>query len=134
MQLLFMKPLENTPILIADDYEINCHVLLLFIKRLGLTADTAENGKMAFEKYKEKQYGLIFMDLMMPDTDGYEATKLIRQYEKDNNLPPAIILAVSADYLGDSEKKLLDNGFDKIISKPFVFDKMTDVLSDFFTF
>ncbi|WNH09186.1 ATP-binding protein [Thalassobellus suaedae] len=75
--------LPDLNILIVDDNHLNIIVLKRFLEDLGIKPDTAKNGKIALEKFKEKSYHLIFMDIHMPEMDGWEATKEIRKTNKD---------------------------------------------------
>jgi len=119
-------------ILIVDDYEINIQVLKLILKRFGLKPDIAVNGEMAVEKYRETPYQIVLMDLMLPEMDGYEATKRIRLFEKENQLNKSIIIAVSANYMHNEGKELLDVGFNDMMAKPFVFNDLKVIFSKYF--
>ena len=77
----------NTPsfkvlnILIVEDVEENRYLLKAYLKKEPHCIDFAGNGKVALELYKANSYDMVFMDIQMPIMDGYEATKLIREYE-----------------------------------------------------
>ncbi len=85
-------------IMIVDDNLLNLKTLSVLAKKYDPKPETAENGKIAVDKYKKepKSYNLILMDMQMPVMDGIEATKEIRQYENDNNIPAAIIIFCTA--------------------------------------
>lgn len=127
-----MKNIDSLSVLIADDYEINIQVLILSLKRLNISPATANNGKIAVDMFKSNNYDLVLMDLMMPQLDGFEATKQIRKYEMENELSPSIIIAVSANQIDEHNQKLSDWGFNDVVLKPFVLKDLKDVLSKYF--
>ncbi|WNH11246.1 response regulator [Thalassobellus suaedae] len=106
--------LPDLNILIVDDNHLNIIVLKKFLEDLGIKPDTAKNGKIALEKFKEKSYHLIFMDIHMPEMDGWEATKEIRKTNKD-----VIIFGLSANVTTEAIDKALENGMNNYLSKPF---------------
>lgn len=109
-------------ILIAEDDSINQKLLKRVLEKMGYMADIAENGLEALKAMEEKRYHLIFMDVMMPEMDGFEATRIIvEQYPK--NIRP-IIITTTANALTDDREKAILAGMDDYISKPF---KMQDV-------
>jgi len=128
-----MKSLKETSVLIVDDYEINLQVLNLILARFGLTPDLAKNGREAIEKYQQSPYQIVFMDLMMPEIDGYKATKTIRSFEKKNNLKPSLIIAVSANYREQDDDKYRELGFNDVMDKPFVYNDLHAIISKYFT-
>jgi len=99
-------------ILLVDDIEVNRMVASRMLGKLGYQADIAENGIEALEAVDKKYYDIIFMDIQMPEMDGIEATKIIRERCIDG---PKIII-VSA--LSDCVDACLDAGADDILSKP----------------
>lgn len=127
-----MKQLKDKSVLIVDDYEINIQVLKLILDRFGLVPDIATNGIEAIEKFQQTPYQVIFMDLMMPDMDGYDATKKIRLIEKERDLERAIIIAVSANYGHDDNPKFIDAGFNNEMAKPFDYNDLKRILSNYF--
>ena len=128
-----MKSLKETSVLIVDDYEINVQVLNLILARFGLTPDIATNGKEAIDKYHENPYQIIFMDIMMPEMDGYEATKTIRLFEKKNNLDASLIIAVSANYKDYDHDKYRELGFNEVMDKPFVYNDLYAIVSKYYS-
>ena len=123
MLAVVKKPVALSPevltrarILVAEDDKVNQKVAMLMLKKLGLTADLAENGVLAVKKFKENRYDLLLMDCNMPEMDGYEATKMIRQVEGRSRRTP--IIALTANTLKGDRKKCLDAGMDAYLSKP----------------
>lgn len=114
-------------ILVAEDHPINQEVALLLLRGLGFEAHVAENGQQAVEIVKRTSYSLIFMDCQMPEMDGFEATRSIRNLEKQSskNVP---IVAMTADAVEGSREQCLTAGMDDYISKPIDPDVLKVIL------
>ena len=84
------------------------------------------------EKYKKNHHKIVLMDLMMPEMDGYEATKKIRSYEEENHLDKTLIVAVSANYSQNENSEYLNSGFNDILAKPFVYSDLQRIFSKYF--
>ncbi|GAA4460195.1 hypothetical protein GCM10023093_02430 [Nemorincola caseinilytica] len=110
-------------ILVAEDNDINQKMIMRALEKLGYTADLAENGKIAVELLHSTRYQLIFMDVMMPEMDGYQATRIIRDMYGDRSDRP-VIIATTANALTGDREKIFENGMDDYIPKPF---KMQDI-------
>jgi signal transduction histidine kinase/DNA-binding response OmpR family regulator len=104
-------------ILLAEDNPINRKLARFMLTKAGYQVDMAENGKEAVEKYTAApdQYDLIFMDIQMPELDGREATRTIREIENTSHIP---IIAMTAESMKGDEQKCLAAGMDDYISKP----------------
>lgn len=111
-----LKPMH---ILLAEDNLVNQKVALMVIQKMGYTADVAPNGKIAVEKFSQNHYDLILMDIMMPEMDGLEATRLIREIEKQRGGKRTRIVALTANAMKDDREKCFEAGLDDYISKPF---------------
>jgi CheY-like chemotaxis protein len=111
---------ELTPshILLVEDNEQNRMLIQTFLKKTPYTLDTAENGKIAVEKFKADQYNLVLMDIEMRVMDGYEATKEIRKWEAENRVKPTPVIALTAHALVEHRQKSLDAGCSDHLSKP----------------
>ena len=119
--------LAGKRVLIAEDNIINQRLLLAYTARLHLISDLAENGRIAFEKFVPGKYDLILMDIAMPEMDGLEATRRIREKWPRESVPPIIALTAHvADAIQD-EAKLV--GIDLIISKPIPFVELEAALT-----
>ncbi len=100
-------------ILIADDNKEITNIIKLFAEREGMEVDIAYDGKEALEKYRNNDYSILLLDIMMPYIDGYEVLKTIR---KESMVPIILITAKGEDY----ERIMgLDYGADDYIVKPF---------------
>ncbi len=100
-------------ILVVDDEPIIVKGLKFNLEKEGYEVDTAFDGKEAYDKFRENEYELILLDLMMPVIDGLEVCKLIR---KESEVPIIILTAKGDD---DSKIKGLEYGADDYITKPF---------------
>ena len=120
------KNLKKHSILLAEDNEINQKITIINLQQLGHDIDLAENGIEAWEKYKEKEYDIILMDIQMPEMDGIEVTHLIRDYEAENpSRQRTRIIALTANILGQDAEYCLSEGMDAYIAKPF---RIEDIL------
>ncbi|TGL74527.1 PAS domain-containing hybrid sensor histidine kinase/response regulator [Leptospira yasudae] len=112
------KPLsERIPlkILLVEDNVINQKIALRLLGKLGYKVDTALNGVEAIDNLKNQNYDLIFMDIQMPEMDGYEATLHIR---KDFIETKPVIVAMTANAMEGDKEKCLRAGMDAYIPKP----------------
>jgi signal transduction histidine kinase/DNA-binding response OmpR family regulator/HPt (histidine-containing phosphotransfer) domain-containing protein len=102
-------------ILLAEDNAVNQRVGQLMLSRLGYNAQLAESGRQAVKAVDKNTFDLILMDIQMPDMDGVEAARLIRE-KLDGNCPA--IFALTAEALEGDKQRFLDLGFDGYLSKP----------------
>ncbi len=109
---------QNKKILIIDDIQINLLTAKALIGNLGYVTDQAKNGFEAVQKHKENRYDLILMDCQMPVMDGFAATRLIRDSEKELNLTRVPIIAMTGNAFESDKKKCFDAGMDDFMSKP----------------
>ena len=110
--------LSNTHILLVEDNPVNQMVATEYLERYGCTITPAGNGLEAVAQIKETRFDLIFMDCQMPEMDGFEATKEIRQWENNNNIKHTPITAFTANAMQGDKEKCLAAGMDDYISKP----------------
>ncbi|MEJ2627071.1 MAG: response regulator [bacterium] len=108
---------QNLKILLAEDNPINSKVIQTLLRKKGWEVSQVGNGKQAFEKVKQNSYDIIFMDVQMPQMDGFESTKLIREYEKEKGSHTPII-ALTARAMAQDREKCISAGMDEYISKP----------------
>lgn len=117
------RSLKGLKLLIADDNQINIIVAKQFLDRWDITCDVAENGLLALQMVQQAHYDLVLMDLQMPEMDGYQATKHIRQLGKEyfKKVP---IIALTASAMLDIKDKAFAVGMTDYISKPFNPDEL----------
>jgi signal transduction histidine kinase/CheY-like chemotaxis protein/HPt (histidine-containing phosphotransfer) domain-containing protein len=120
--------IEGRRVLIAEDNTINQKLLLTYADRMGLKADLAENGRIALEKFAPGKYDLVLMDVAMPEMDGLQATRCIRDKWADAQLPP--ILALTAHVMDAIEDEANQAGIDRILSKPIPFADLKSAIEN----
>lgn len=111
--------LKEFRILLVEDNLINQKITRFNLEKRGCKVEVANNGKEGVEKYKQKPYDLILMDLQMPVMDGLEATRQIRSFEIEQNERHAFIVALTANVLKNEREKSLEAGMDGFLGKPF---------------
>ncbi len=120
-----MKTLSGSHILLTEDNETNQEIILGLLEESGINIELALNGQEAVDKYKANpdKYELIFMDLQMPVMDGYEATKLIREENKE--IP---IVALTANAMVEDIEKTKAVGMHAHLNKPIEIEKLYETL------
>lgn len=119
-------------ILLAEDHPTNREVISRQLKRLGYACDVAESGASAWAKLQSgKRYALLLTDCHMPDMDGYELTKLIRNKERNGGGPPLPIVAVTASVLHGEGERCMALGMNGYLGKPLQIRELQRVLADF---
>jgi len=113
-------------ILIVEDIPGLIHILQLEVQRLGYETILASNGEEAVELALAQLPNLIMMDIMMPEMDGLEAARRIRENPQTRTIP---IIAVTALSSRKDKKKCLDSGCDDYLSKPFTASQLSSSIS-----
>ncbi|MBF0421287.1 MAG: response regulator [Magnetococcales bacterium] len=108
-------------VLLVEDNQINQQVAEEILKGAALNVEKAENGVEAVTKVMESEYDLVLMDIQMPEMDGYEATRRIRNNAQFEDLP---ILAMTAHAMSVDRAKCLDSGMNDHLTKPIDRDKL----------
>lgn len=123
--------LEPVKVLIAEDGEVNMMLAKIIIKRIAPNASILEaiNGLEAVEMYKKELPDIVFMDIQMPEVNGYEATRMIRQLQTNKRIP---IVAITAGTVKGEREKCLAAGMDDFISKPIVENSVFNVFNKWF--
>lgn len=108
---------KNMPILIVDDYKTMLRIIKNLLKQLGFeNVDEATDGSMAFDKLKEKAYGLVISDWNMEPMSGYELLQKVRSDEKNKQLP---FIMITAESKTDNVVAAKQAGVSNYIVKPF---------------
>lgn len=121
-----MTILDNPKILIAEDVESNYLYLSAVLSKIKAKIYWAKNGKEAVEIFKKENVDLILMDLQMPEMNGYEATKIIKEIDPD--LP---IVAQTAFAMSDDREKALEAGCDDYLAKPIKSKDLLNIVEKF---
>ena len=121
----------NAKALVAEDNIINQKLIKRTLEDLGLEITLANNGLEAFEKRKNGDFDVIFMDIQMPVLDGIEATQEILDYEEDFEVPHIPIIALTANALKGDRERFMDAGMDEYTTKPLVRAELTSLLNHF---
>ena len=131
---ILYEQIPSGKILIVDDMEMNLYVAKGLMMLYGLQIDTALSGKEAIEKIKANNYDIVFMDHMMPSMDGIEATRLIREWEKEARTADTreiAIIALTANAVSGMSEMFAANGFSDFLSKPIIVQELDDILKKY---
>jgi CheY-like chemotaxis protein len=111
-------------ILVAEDNLINQKLTLKILEKLGFNAAVAENGLQVLNMANDQQFDIIMMDVQMPEMDGLEATRLIRQH-----IPfQPVIIAMTANAMKEDQDECLNAGMDDFLSKPVKLEDIVNTL------
>ena len=105
-------------ILLVEDNEVNRKVAVRMLQKLGCEVDIATDGRQAIDKTAQQRYDIVFMDVYMPELDGYQATRLIRQREEATG-SHQVIIAMTANAMEGDRERCLQAGMDDYLAKPF---------------
>jgi signal transduction histidine kinase len=109
-------------ILIADDSRVNQKVGISFLEKLGYRAEVASNGVEVIQALDRQPFDVIFMDIQMPQMDGYEAARHIREHWEDKERP--FIIAMTGNAMQGDQEKCLAAGMDDYVVKPVRIDDL----------
>ncbi len=133
---LISAPLPRAPAsrgraLLVEDVAVNRRLIAIILERAGVAVDTAENGRVALERTREsiargRPYDVVFMDIQMPEMDGYEATRRLREegYERP-------IVALTSHSMVDERERCLEAGCDEYMTKPIEKATLARILDRF---
>ncbi len=133
-----LEPGDNVSlnILVAEDNPVNQMVVETFLKNMGHYCLVVDNGKKALKTYQQSRqsnatYNVILMDIEMPELDGISATKYIRQWERENDLTPCPIFALTANVMKEQIDECLAAGMDDYLLKPLDRKKLVAMLKSY---
>jgi signal transduction histidine kinase/CheY-like chemotaxis protein len=121
-------------VLLAEDNQVNAELATAMLLRMGLTVTRTANGREALEQFRLRDYDLVLMDCQMPEMDGFEAVRRIREWEAGQDLQSGIpyrrtpVVAVTANAMSGDREHCLAAGMDGYLSKPFRRDELYQTL------
>jgi len=122
------NPSRPLHILLVEDSPDNQFLIRSYLKHTPYRMDIADDGAAGVDKFKSGRYDLILMDMQMPVMNGYEATKTIRAWEADHDLPPTQIVALTALALKEEGERILQSGCNAHMTKPVRKQTLLEVL------
>lgn len=113
-------------VLVAEDNAVNRMVIKGLLGKLNIEPVLVEDGLAAFNAVRQasEPYDLILMDCEMPDMDGFEATRSIREFERSRNRPPTPIIALTAHALPEHREAVFASGMNYYLAKPITLDSL----------
>lgn len=120
-----VKYVQAIHVLLVDDDELNQFFMLKLLGLLNVTVTVVGDGYAAIEQVKQASFDLVFMDVSMPEMDGYETTRHIRAFKISADLP---IIALTAHTLAGERERCLAAGMDDFLTKPFIIQDLQAIL------
>ncbi len=116
--------------LVADDNPVNREVASEALAQLGASVAVVENGAQAVEAIQAGRYDIVFMDGSMPELDGFEASRRVRQWEAGAGRPRTVIVALTAHVVGTPSEAWRQAGMDAVLHKPFTLDQLARTIAE----
>ncbi|MBF0408009.1 MAG: response regulator [Candidatus Riflebacteria bacterium] len=116
-------------VLLTEDNKINQNVAVKMLMKFGINPDIANNGSEAVKAALQSDYDLVFMDCQMPEMDGYEVTRIIRENERKSGKKKLPIIAMTAHSFQGEREKCFQAGMDDFISKPVRLEDISFLLN-----
>ncbi|HEY6900027.1 MAG TPA: response regulator, partial [Puia sp.] len=123
------KLTDNACVLVAEDDPINMFLITEVLTKMGFTVIKASNGREAIQILTKQDPDLIFMDVNMPEMDGYTTTQFIRNLDGPQASTP--IIALTADAMKEDKDRCLAAGMNNFISKPFRLEELDEILRSY---
>ena len=117
---------DNLRVLVMEDSPVNQIVIQKMLSNQGCTIDIAKDGAQGVKMWEKNSYDLIFMDVQMPEMNGFEATAFIRNSGEDNSDIP--IIAMTGNATQEDKEKCLESGMDDYLSKPISKERVYQVM------
>lgn len=121
--------LDGARVLLAEDNATNQLIVSDMLERIGCAVDVAGDGKEAVDAFTRRDYDIVFMDISMPEMDGVEASRTIRQIEPEGHYTP--IIALTAFVFSDERSDFLAAGMDDVLPKPLARDQLIGALQTY---
>jgi two-component system, sensor histidine kinase and response regulator len=115
-------------ILVVEDNPVNQEVVAAMLQKLDCDVQLASSGKEALEVLARSRYDLVFMDCQMPDLDGYETTRRLREWELLEGRARVPVIALTANALSGDAEKCLAAGMDRYLTKPMSIEQLRKAL------
>jgi CheY-like chemotaxis protein len=127
-------PVRPRRVLLAEDNLVNAKLATRLLERLGCRVDVASNGQEALHMVQSIPFDIVFMDCQMPELDGFEATRAIREWERTSSSDSSAagrlpIVALTANAMRGDRERCLEAGMDDYITKPLSRDDLARVLN-----
>ena len=120
-------------VLLGEDNPVNQEIATLMLESLGCSVTVAQNGREVVDRVQRTRYDIILMDCQMPEMDGFEATRLIREWEQTigngGSRPSIPIIALTAHATPGDREHCLAAGMNDYLSKPFTMERLQDILA-----
>lgn len=133
-QLLSTIPAQikklNLQVLLVEDVLINAELAKALLSKYFFSITYVSNGRAAIDHFHRFEFDFILMDIQMPGIDGYQTTSRIRQYERENNLTPTPIIAMTAHAMKGDREKCLESSMNGYVSKPISETKLISEISN----
>ena len=121
-------PSRPISVLLADDNEVNCRLLIQMLDLLGYKVKLAGNGQEAVSRWEEGGHDIVLMDGQMPEMDGFEAARCIRDKEKSTGSRHTPIIAMTANSSDHDRQMARDAGMDDFLAKPFRLQELDQMI------
>ncbi|MBO2676979.1 transporter substrate-binding domain-containing protein [Shewanella algae] len=118
-------------VLIVDDHPANRLLLSQQLRYLGHTVEEANDGKEALQLFSQHSYKIVITDCNMPEMDGYELSRRLRQLEQNQNLSPAVLLGYTANAQLEAKRACIEAGMNDCLFKPISLEELQQKLNSF---
>jgi signal transduction histidine kinase/Na+/proline symporter/CheY-like chemotaxis protein len=122
---------KKTRILLVEDNIVNQKLALRLLEKMGCRADAVANGKEAIEALEAVSYDMVFMDVQMPEMDGYQATRVIRDTGSRVRNHRVPVIAMTANAMKGDRERCLEAGMDDYVPKPIRSEKLREMVERF---
>ncbi len=119
---------SHLKVLVAEDNGVNRMVIKGMLGKLGIEPTLVDDGMEAYEAVRAEDFDLILMDCEMPEMDGFEATRSIREFERQRNRPAVPIIALTAHALQEHREEVFASGMNHYLGKPITLAKLYQTL------
>ncbi len=127
------QPTLHGLVLLVEDNVVNAMVAQRILEQMGATVVTASNGEEALGKARQRDFDCILMDVQMPVMDGLEATRRLRQWEREQGRAPMPVVALTANAMHEERERCLAVGMNSHLAKPFRRQQLARALSPYLT-